>query len=142
MRRLSLILGLLLTLAFAIPVSAATVDRFKYPNPAGFAAWDCGFEVDANITIDKEYETDFYDNAGNLLKSIVTGRFVLTFVNPANGLSIVENASGPGIFDYEHAVFEFLGVFAPNTNIAHGRLVFGEGLTGNIVSLCAYLTTP
>ena len=52
MRRLSLILGSLLVLALAVPVSAASVDRFKVDNPIGFSDEGCGFYVFGLITID------------------------------------------------------------------------------------------
>jgi hypothetical protein len=123
MRRLSFVLGsLLLVLALAAPASAATVDRYPLTFDFIFVDFGCGFEVDATVTINKEFETDFYDNDGNLVRSVVTGHQVGTFVNPANGKSIVENTSSSAHYDYVHDKFVLTGRSAVFSMIINGRL--------------------
>ena len=122
MRRLSLVLASLLVLAIAAPASAATVDRYPLIFDFTFVDFGCGFEVDTTVTINNEYETDFYDNDGNLVRSIITGHLVGTFVNPANGKSIVENVSSAAHFDYVHERFVFTGRSGVFSMIMNGRL--------------------
>jgi hypothetical protein len=125
MRRLSLVLGSLLVLALAMPVSAATVDRFQLPSIT-MADHGCGFLVVADVTVDNEYETDIYDNAGNPSKSLVTGRVVVTYENPANGKTIVENVSGSLHIDWVKGTFFIAGRNGFFSHILAGRLDLSE----------------
>ena len=133
MRRLSLVLGTLLALAIALPVSANTVDRYPLTFDFTFADFTCGFITLANVTINNEYEKDFYDLEGNLVKSLINGRQVATFSNPANGKSIVENVSSSGHIDYETNAFLVTGRSGINAQIYTGRFDVSTGtFTGHL----------
>src|SRR5262245_17309553 len=98
--RLAMAAATLLTVGVA-PVSAAPPDR----EPAisvPLSDSGCGFEVDMSFPIQNEYATTFFDNDGNPTMLIITGRLVATFTNPANGVSLTANISGPGRFDFVH----------------------------------------
>ena len=133
MRRLSPILGSLLVLALAVPVSAASVDRFKVDNPIGFSDEGCGFYVFGLITIDKEYEIDRYDNAGNLVAILITGQFVADYQNPANGKSLVETIPGSLHVDLVKGTFVIVGRNGIFSHIYDGRLDLADGtFTGHV----------
>jgi hypothetical protein len=124
-RTVSLVLGTLLVLVLALPVSAASVERTPLVFDFGFVDFTCGFTTLGEVTISKEVQTDFYDNDGNLVKSIITGRFVVTFTNlsdPDNGKSIVENISSSGHFDYVKNTFFIPGRSSIFAQIYTGRL--------------------
>ena len=133
MRRLSLVLGSLLVLAFAMPVSAATVDRYKVVIDFGFFDTACGFVTLGEVTLNNEYQKDFYDNDGNLVKSLVNGRLQVTISNPDNGKSIVENVPGSAHLDYEKNEFFIVGRNGVFAHIFTGRLDLNDfTFTGHI----------
>lgn len=143
MRRSPLILGSLLVLAFAMPVSAATPDREPVTN-FGFVDFSCGFEVDITIPVQKEIATTFFDADGNPTKMIITGRLVLTFTNPANEASITAAVNGPGIFNFVKGTAYFLGTGGGPSPlgliIGHGRIdPTTFDFNGTFVSLCPLL---
>ena len=55
-------------------------------------------------------------------EAVITGHQVATFVNPANGKSIVENTSSSGHFDYGHDPFVLTGRSGVFSMIMNGRL--------------------
>jgi len=133
MRRLSFVLGSLLVLAFVMPVSAATVDRYKLVYDYGFVDFTCGFMTLGDVTLTNEYEKDFYDNDGTLVKSLINGRFQITYSNPVNGKSSVENVPGSGHFDYVKNEFFLVGRNGVSAQIYTGHLDLSSGtLRGHI----------
>jgi len=126
MRRLSPILGSLLVLALAVPVSAASVDRDKVANPIGFSDEGCGFYVFGLITIDKEYEID-------RVAILITGQFVADYQNPANGKSLVETIPGSLHVDLVKGTFVIVGRNGIFSHIYDGRLDLADGtFTGHV----------
>lgn len=122
MRRLSLVLGSLLVFVLAMPVSAATVDRYKVVIDFGFSDTACGFVTLGEVTLNNEYQKDFYDNDGNLVKSLVNGRLQVTITNPDNGKSIVESLPGAAHLDYEKGEFFFTGRNGWFAHVITGRI--------------------
>jgi hypothetical protein len=113
------LLGGILALAVAGPVGAARPDRQPIFNVAAIDE-SCGFPVVWSFPVQNEYAMTFYDAAGNVTKMIITGRIVFTFTNPANGVSVTFNASGPGVFNFKDGRLFALG--------AGGGPIPGEGL--------------
>ncbi|OGN81320.1 MAG: hypothetical protein A2X23_01870 [Chloroflexi bacterium GWC2_73_18] len=88
-----------ISLATAAPATAVQPDR----EPAvaePLVDYTCGFEVDVTFPTQNAYVTVFFDRSGNLTQLIVTGQFFVTLTNPANGVSIDINASGPARIDF------------------------------------------
>jgi hypothetical protein len=111
MRRLPMAVGpLLLCFVMASPVAAVQPDREPAGSPGPQVLDDCGFEVDVTFPIADQVVTSFFDQDGNLAKLIITGRNVVTYTNPANGVSITVNASGPAHFDFVRGTFSFEGL--------------------------------
>ena len=127
MRRLSLVLGTLLALAIAVPVSANTVDRYPLTFDFTFVDFTCGFPTLADVTVNAEYQKDFYDNDGNLVKSLINGHQVATYSNPANGRAVVENVSSSGHIDYETNEFVLTGRSGISAQIYDGRFEVNTG---------------
>jgi hypothetical protein len=144
-RRFSLTLvSLAVWLLAAAPVGAAAPDREPITNVA-FVSSGCGFEVDITIPVQNEFATAFFDQDGDLTKLIVTGRLVFTFTNPANGISITANVSGPGIFDFvKGTAYAFGSGGGPSPSgliLGHGRLNLSTfEINGNTVNLCPMLS--
>ena len=114
-RSLSLVLGILLVLGLALPASAATVERTHLVFDFIGADFTCGFVTLVEFTDTNATQTDFYDNDGNLVKTIITGRFKVTYSNPDNGKAILENVPGVIHQDYSTGTFYLdgrSGVFA------------------------------
>lgn len=106
MRRVStlVILSSLMLVASAAPAAAAQPTREFLPAPEfiEFAAGElCDFPVRIDVLINKEYGTTFFDESGQPIHTIVTGRLILGLVNVDTSKAIVVNASGPGLVVYE-----------------------------------------
>jgi len=106
MRRIGtlVILSSLVLAASAAPAVAAQPTREFLPAPEfiEFAAGDlCAFPVRIDVLVNQEYGTTFVDESGQPTHTIVTGRLVLRLVNLDTSTSVVVNASGPGLVEYE-----------------------------------------
>jgi hypothetical protein len=100
MKRL-IVLGAVLSAAL-LPTVASAAKPVKEFLPAEPVVVDdvCEFPVELDPTINKEYIKSFFDNEGNLVREIVTGRFVNRLTNLETGESITVNVSGPVFFTY------------------------------------------
>jgi hypothetical protein len=58
----------------------------------------CAFRVFLHVVTNNQYEIEFSDAEGNLIRTITQGRAVLEFTNEATGTSVIRNVSGPGTF--------------------------------------------
>lgn len=93
-------LGLAMTAAMAAAMLssgiAAAVPPDKFPLPASaFTDTTCGYDIDVTFPGNNEFGIAFYDQAGDQVKFLVAGNFVVTLTNPATGESITANISGP-----------------------------------------------
>lgn len=60
----------------------------------------CDFPVLLDPIINQEYVRSFFDEAGNLERQVVTGRFVVEVTNLESGESVTVNVSGPVFFTF------------------------------------------
>jgi hypothetical protein len=119
----------------------------------------CPFPVFIHVVTNNEYNIEFRDAEGNLIRTITQGRVVLEITNMATGTSVVRNVSGPGTKTEADQIFVktgpwffafFPGDLGPGTPgamfINNGRVVEFQGVPGKIISqtgvqenLCATL---
>jgi hypothetical protein len=116
-------------LVLAVPASAATVERTKLIFDFQTVDFGCGFAVIGDFTDANEYATDFYDNDGTLVKSIISGKLVVTLSNPDNGKSIVENSSSSEHVDWVSNRFIITGRSDIFSYIVTGRVDVDKYLT-------------
>ena len=148
MRRLwlSATLCLVTVLTIASPALAKEPVREPFVLPDVIEDASCGFLVVVTFPVQQEFITTFFDTAGEPVKQIIAGRLVATFRNPANGVTLTINISGP--FHTFLAMGEAYGSgrvggpvgFEPGLNDFSGRvnLVTGE-LRGHLEPLCPVL---
>jgi hypothetical protein len=125
------------------------------PIPAG----PCPFPVFIHVVTNNEFTIKFFDDQGNLVRTIYQGRVVLEITNLQTGASVIRNVSGPGTKTEADQIFVktgswffafFPGDLGPGTPgsmfINHGRVVEFQGVPGKIISqtgaqedLCATL---
>ncbi len=101
MRRLIVPVLLAMTLAFAAVGStlAAKPDRVFAESPTDFTlSGFCSFPVHAEVVVNNEYATTFYDRDGNVTRTHISGRYVVRLTNTMTGTAIELQASGPGSF--------------------------------------------
>jgi hypothetical protein len=65
----------------------------------------CPFPVSFHVLKNNEYTIDFFDDQGNLVRTIIQGQVVLEITNGDTGVSIVRNVSGPGTITYADQMF-------------------------------------
>jgi hypothetical protein len=56
----------------------------------------CDFAVLAEVVVDNEYITTYFDKAGNPTRAHISGRLVVRLTNMETDASVVRNISGPG----------------------------------------------
>jgi hypothetical protein len=95
---IGLALGAALLAVAAGPVAAAKPDRSFAEAGEVLITGFCEFDVVQTIVSNNEYNTTFFDRAGNVTRTQVNGRLVVGLTNVETGKSIVLNASGPGRF--------------------------------------------
>jgi hypothetical protein len=118
MRSLLLVVGLtsIGLLATAVPALAASgssassgaasagtvVGPYSITQPDGTepAGEVCSFGLGFTYPTQDLQETDYYDAAGTLVKSFVTGPLITKVTNLTTGQSVVRSESGPGWFYY------------------------------------------
>ncbi len=88
-----------LALATVAPTLAAKPDRVFAESPTDFTISDiCSFPVRAEVVVNQEYATTFYDRDGNVTRTHISGRYVVRLTNTTTGTAIKLQASGPGSF--------------------------------------------
>jgi len=147
MHRFARPVGLLcIWLAMASPAVALPPDREALIS-SPFVDTSCGFEVYVSFPVQNEYATAFFDRDGNVTRVIITGRLVITFTNPVNGVSLTENISGPAQIDLVSGTAFGDGPGAgplPGLGsgiwLGFGRVDFVTGQTlGHFIPLCPLL---
>ncbi len=147
MSRFALPMGLLCVwLAIASPVVAVPPDRQALIS-SPFVDTSCGFEVDVSYPVQNEYAIAFFDQNGNVTRLVITGRLVATFTNPANGVSLTENISGPAQIDFVRGTAFGDGpgagpvpALGSGIWLGFGRFDFVTGQTvGHFIPLCPLL---
>jgi hypothetical protein len=124
----------------------------------------CGFPMFVDVVVNKEFTTTFFDDAGNPVRQIISGRLTSAFSNLDTGERIVRDTSGPGeltfnadgsaTLDARGNWFFFFdpgdlpsGAVSP-AFVTHGRFILTfeadgsqsiEGLTGYVEDICAIL---
>jgi hypothetical protein len=97
---IALMLGVLATPAVAS--GKPNRDYLAAPAIIDFAAGDlCDFPVRIEILVNKEYGLTFFDEAGQPVRTIATGRLITRLVNLDTSKAVVINASGPALIVYE-----------------------------------------
>ena len=147
MSRLALPMGLLCVwLAIALPVVAVPPDRQTLIS-SPLVDTSCGFDVGVSYPVQNEYVTAFFDQNGNVTRLIITVRLVATFTNPANGVSLTENISGPAQINFVTGTAFGNGpgagpvpALGPGIWLGFGRndLVTGQTV-GHFIPLCPLL---
>jgi hypothetical protein len=61
----------------------------------------CGYPIDVEVPVNNEYITTFFDQAGNPVRTIITGQLISSFTNVQTDETIVRQTSGP-VFTYFH----------------------------------------
>lgn len=86
-----------------LPTSAASADApLREPLPAEdfVISGSCDFDVFLHVVENKEFITTYFDDDGNPIRQIVTGRFVVELTNVETGESILYDISGPVFFTF------------------------------------------
>lgn len=137
--------GLLVTvLAVAITATAAHADK---PLREGLPAEDfflegglyCAFDLSAEVLVNREVITSFYDEDGNLTRQIITGRLTYRLTNVETGASLDVNISGPAVFTFHPdgaLTFEFFG----RALLFYYENQFGDGAPGEVYIITGHTT--
>jgi hypothetical protein len=144
----ALALSLLVSVALAPAALAAGPVREKLiiPTP-GTIEGICDFTVVYTVAVNNEYNKNFYDASGKLVRTLTDGRLVVTFTNatkPLNSLTL--NVSGPAQTVYNadgSQTITFLGnsaiFLADQIMLSSGRVVViaPDALSVGVVVLAA-----
>lgn len=129
-RALALLLSLTALVGLATPVGAVKPDRYP-DNLEGFLLEGlCGFDVQLDILRDRSKVIDFYDQAGNLVRTQYSGSIVIRLTNVDSGASVDLNVGGPAsdVYNDDGTVTStFRGAGLPlitDTNLTHGNFAF------------------
>ena len=145
------LLGAALVVLIAAPVLGAGPARQFWPAPTDIflpgGIGVCAFDVNLHIDVNKEYAKLWTDPAGNLVLFALNGNLQVTATNPATGVSISINASGPA-----RIVLDAQGNPVLNVSMGHffnftpltlntGLMDFNTGaFSGHSTDLCAQLS--
>jgi hypothetical protein len=92
---LAVVIGVFALVAMATPATAAEVTRTPLPSSGTVSLPHlCGFDVRLDL-VNKETQTSFFDNNGNLVKQVISGSSFGTFTNLSSGNTINVDLSGP-----------------------------------------------
>jgi hypothetical protein len=141
MRRLiPLVLALGALVALAAPAAAVKPDRYATPYDDLLLEGLCTFDVHIEITLDRAHAIDFYDQDGNLVRTVFSGSLGIRVTNVDTEAAVDLNVGGPAISEY-HAdgtsTMTFLGLGLPlltDSNLTRGRFSFVFSADGSEVS--------
>ena len=150
MRRLGLVL-MVAMVSLALWPSAAWAgapERRPFESEDGLLpAGPCPFPVFIHVVANNEYTIEFFDDSGNLIRTIFQGRVVLEFTNTQTGTSVTRNVSGPATKTEADQIivktgpwlfFSFPGELGPEEPgsmfINYGRVVEFTGTPHEIIS--------
>jgi hypothetical protein len=147
MTRVSVVLGVVLALAYALPTVAASQTREPAPLPDLIEDESCGFLVDVIFPVNNEYAITLYDSQGNPTRIIITGHLVVMFTNALTGGSFTANISGPSHIDLVRGTNTQEGLVGgpvgslPGLNVFAGQVDLSTGaLRGHLLAdVCALL---
>jgi hypothetical protein len=104
MRKVAIAIAALWVLGL-LPAQAAQAagkpSRVFLPALTGIDDQSCGYPIDVQVPVNNEYETTFFDQAGNPVRTIITGSLVGSFTNVQTDETIIRQTSGPA-FTYFH----------------------------------------
>lgn len=131
MRRLiPLILALGALAALTAPAAAAKPDRYASPIDGFVIEGLCAFDVQLDVLVDRAHVTDFYDQDGNLVRTLYNGSIRIRVTNLETNASADLNVGGPGsdVYNADGTVTTtFLGLGIPlltDSNLTRGRFEF------------------
>ena len=108
MRRFSsTFLAALAIITFASPVAAVPPDRYPGALEDFVLSGICAFDVDVEILVDKTTATDFFDTAGNLVRTNYHGRIVIRLTNlddPEQSFEVKVGGPGRDVYNADGTV--------------------------------------
>jgi hypothetical protein len=127
MKRASPILAGLWLLASVMPAFAAPPSRDPAPLPDLIEDTSCGYLVNVTFPVNSEFAVSFFNASGDLTRLIIAGHLVVRFTNPATGVSVTANISGPSVIDFVRGTNKVLGpTGGPITGLSGLSLFSGQ----------------